>query len=173
MDTDLVLTVIGDDRPGLVEKLAAAISAHNGNWLESSLSQLAGKFAGIVRVQCDAAALPDLRAALNALDGLRITAEIAGSRDAGPRRSLQLSLVGHDRVGIVREVSQVLARHTVNVESLDTWTSSAPMSGDTLFHADATLTATPALDARQLKGDLEAISAELVVDITLDEILSV
>ena len=46
--TFLVLTVIGDDRPGLVEQLAAAISEHRGNWLESSMAHLAGKFAGIV-----------------------------------------------------------------------------------------------------------------------------
>ena len=44
----LILTVIGDDRPGLVEQLATAISSHHGNWLESSMSHLSGKFAGIV-----------------------------------------------------------------------------------------------------------------------------
>ncbi|MBL8502453.1 MAG: glycine cleavage system protein R, partial [Rhodocyclaceae bacterium] len=49
-DTFLVLTVIGDDRPGLVGELSAAISSHQGNWLESSMSHLAGKFAGIVKV---------------------------------------------------------------------------------------------------------------------------
>jgi predicted amino acid-binding ACT domain protein len=47
---------------------------------------------------------------------------------------LKLALVGHDRIGIVREVSQVLARHAVNVEKLETHTASAPMSAETLFH---------------------------------------
>ncbi len=54
-DTFLVLTVIGDDRPGLVGELSAAISSHQGNWLESSMSHLAGKFAGIVKVAVPAA----------------------------------------------------------------------------------------------------------------------
>ena len=45
-DQFLILTAIGDDRPGLVGELSAAISAHQGNWLESSMSRLAGKFAG-------------------------------------------------------------------------------------------------------------------------------
>ena len=35
--TSVVLTVIGDDRPGLVEQLASAISAHEGSWCESSM----------------------------------------------------------------------------------------------------------------------------------------
>ena len=50
METYLVLTVIGDDRPGLVEALAETIAAHEGNWLESRMSHLAGKFAGLLRV---------------------------------------------------------------------------------------------------------------------------
>ena len=50
MTTYLVLTIIGEDRPGIVESLAEIISDHSGNWLESSMSQLAGKFAGILRV---------------------------------------------------------------------------------------------------------------------------
>jgi len=36
MSVSLVLTAIGDDRPGLVEQLSTVISRHNGNWLESS-----------------------------------------------------------------------------------------------------------------------------------------
>ena len=50
MNTYLVLTVIGDDKPGLVESLSSVIADHQGNWLESSMSQLAGKFAGILKV---------------------------------------------------------------------------------------------------------------------------
>ena len=50
MTTYLVLTAIGEDKPGLVESLVRIISDNSGNWLESSMSQLAGKFAGILRV---------------------------------------------------------------------------------------------------------------------------
>jgi glycine cleavage system regulatory protein len=167
----LVLTVIGDDRPGLVEQLAAAISAHHGNWLESSMSQLSGKFAGIVCISVDQAQLDPLKAALASLPGLRITAEAgatAGAAEA-PQRRLKLSLVGHDRIGIVREVSQVLARHAINVEELATHTASAPMSAEILFHASAELTAAANLDARALTRELEQISNDLMVDITLDE----
>ena len=50
MTTYLVLTAIGDDKPGLVESLAQTIASNAGNWLESNMSQLAGKFAGVLRV---------------------------------------------------------------------------------------------------------------------------
>ena len=63
----------------------------------------------------------------------------------------------------------MLARHAINVEELATHTASAPMSAEILFHASAELTAAAALDARALTSDLEQISNDLMVDITLDE----
>ena len=127
-DTFLVLTVIGDDRPGLVGELSAAIAAHQGNWLESSMSHLAGKFAGIVKVAVPAAQAEALKAALGKLAALKVTAESSAEKSVPAGRRLKLALVGHDRIGIVREVSQVLAKHSVNVEKLETHTASAPMS---------------------------------------------
>ena len=166
----LILTVIGDDRPGLVGELSAAISAHQGNWLRSSMAQLAGKFAGIVEVGVDSANTAALSAALVQLKGLKVTIETATTKKSAlAGRRLKLALVGHDRVGIVREVSTVLANHAVNVESLETHTSSAPMSAAVLFHAVAELTAAPGLDAGALTRELERISHDLMVDITLDE----
>lgn len=169
MSVSLVLTVIGDDRPGLVGQLSAAISKHGGNWLQSSMSHLAGKFAGIVCVNIEAGHLDALKTELAALPGLRVTAEVSEDKEAPASRRLTLALVGHDRVGIVREVSQVLAKHAVNVEELSTHTASAPMSAEILFHATAELTASPALDTHALVRDLEQISNDLMVDITLDE----
>lgn len=170
MTQHLILTVIGDDRPGLVGELSAAISGHGGNWLRSSMAQLAGKFAGIVEVAIAEDKANALRDALGRLEGLKVSAESAAVQKSAPAgRRLKLALVGHDRVGIVREVSQVLANHAVNVESLETHTSSAPMSAALLFHAVAELTAAPGLDAGALTRELERISHDLMVDITLDE----
>lgn len=171
-ETFLVLTVIGDDRPGLVGELSATISSHQGNWLESSMSHLAGKFAGIVRVAVPEAQAASLRAALGQLAAFKVVAESAGGKSAPAGRHLKLALVGHDRIGIVREVSQVLARHAVNVEKLETHTASAPMSAETLFHAQAELFAGAGLDARALKAELERLSDDLMVDITLDETIN-
>ncbi|CAG0928829.1 hypothetical protein RHDC3_00893 [Rhodocyclaceae bacterium] len=168
-DSYLILTVIGADRPGLVGELSAAIAAHQGNWLESSMSHLAGQFAGIVRVAVPATQAEALKSALGKMAALKVMAETAGEKSAPAGRRLKLALVGHDRIGIVREVSQVLARHAVNVEKLETHTASAPMSAETLFHSQAELQAGSGLDARALKAELERISDELMVDITLDE----
>src|SRR4051812_3506563 len=44
MQIPLVMTIIGPDRPGLVELLASLVAEHGGNWLESRMSHLAGQF---------------------------------------------------------------------------------------------------------------------------------
>lgn len=168
MTQSLVLTAIGDDRHGLVEKLASTISRHEGNWLESSMSRLSGKFAGIVRIEVPDEHVTRLSKALSDLPELRVLVETSGpeiTSAAGARFSLQL--VGHDRLGIVREVTTVLARHAVNVEKLVTGTASAPMSAEMLFKADAELLAAPGFDIAALQDDLERISADLMVDIDL------
>lgn len=170
-DSYLILTVIGADRPGLVGELSAAIAAHQGNWLESSMSHLAGQFAGIVRVAVPATQAEALKSALGKMAALKVMAETAGEKSAPAGRRLKLALVGHDRIGIVREVSQVLARHAVNVEKLETHTASAPMSAETLFHCEADLTAASDIDTRALKAELEKLSDDLMVDISLGEIL--
>ncbi|MFO1378989.1 MAG: ACT domain-containing protein [Chitinivorax sp.] len=170
MSVFLVVTVIGDDQPGLVEQLSATISHHGGNWLESSMSHLAGKFAGILRVEVAAARAEELKAALGQLAQLKVMAETAvGQPKRGPNRRWQLSLVGHDRIGIVREVSQVLAQYDVNVEKLTTHTAPAAMSAEIMFHAHAELEADAGLDQAALQRDLERLSDDLIVDIDLQQ----
>ena len=83
-----------------------------------------------------------------------------------------LGFVGQDRPGIVRQISHALARHGVNVEELSTECASAPMSGETLFKAQARLFVPPDCDLTVLRRELEKIAADLVVDVSLQPIQS-
>ena len=173
MNTSIVLTVIAEDRPGLVELLAQTVNQHGANWLESRLARLAGKFAGVVLLEAPSEQVDAMLADLDGLTerGLRVHAERTGEEDdpaAGLPR-LDLELVGHDRPGIVRAVSEALARARVNVDRLTTERTNAPMSGERLFRATAQLRLPADLDAAQLRRQLEAIAADLVVDLSLIE----
>src|SRR3954471_12692623 len=112
----LVMTVIGADRPGLVQMVAARVADHGGNWLESRMCRLGGQFAGILRVEVAQEKRDDLVNALRTLevDGLRViihaeggVGATAGKADAEerPKGSLvNFELVGNDRPGILRSV---------------------------------------------------------------------
>jgi len=167
--TTLLLTVVGPDRVGLVEALAKRVAAAGGNWESSRMARLAGQFAGMVLVTVDDRRVDALVAELRALDGsgLQVTARTIPS-PASPTRGerVQLALTGSDRPGIVRDVSQILASHGVNVEELETALSSAPMSGESLFTAQATLTVPSSVALSDLRSALEALGGELMVDLS-------
>jgi glycine cleavage system regulatory protein len=80
-----------------------------------------------------------------------------------------LELVGSDRPGIVHKISEALAARGVNVDELNTECEGAPWSGDTLFKATARLRAPKGLDLDQLRESLEAIAADMMVDISIGE----
>lgn len=167
MTTNLVLTVIGDDKPGLVEALSQAIANNSGNWLESSMSQLAGKFAGILRVSVADAEADKLIAALQSLSpDLNLLIERAAADGPGESfLTVTLNLVANDRPGIIREISRALAGLSVNVEKLSTRCVSAPMSGETLFKAEALLQVPADLDLQRLQLELEHLADDLIVEI--------
>jgi glycine cleavage system regulatory protein len=170
MSTSLVLTVIGDDRPGLVETIARTVADHGGNWVESRMSRLGGKFAGILLVEIVAEKRDALIQALQSLSthGLRVLAEASEKHSAREFKPVRLELLGQDRPGIVRDVSRALAQRGVNVERLTTECVSAPMSGEVLFKATAELLLPAGTTLDALREGLESIANELMVDITLD-----
>lgn len=171
MKNTLVLTFVGEDRPGLIQALAQAVTSHHGNWLESRMSELAGQFAGIVKVEVSPAHTDALRSALLALSGPSFSVVIASSSmkvHASGGRELRLSILGNDRPGIVREIAQALASRQINVVEMDTDVRSAPMSGDQMFSASARIAVPHGLDLDDLNAQLDAISNALTLDIDLD-----
>ena len=167
MTTPLVITVISADKPGLVESLAQVINRHGGNWLESRMARMAGQFAGILRVDVANDQLEALRIDLDGLSaqGINVQVAISGQADEPQQRTLQLTLVANDRAGIVHEVSRVLASHGVNVESLETECTPAPMSADLLFKARALLGMYPQTDLDALRDALENLTDDLMVEL--------
>jgi glycine cleavage system regulatory protein len=171
--TDLVITLIGTDHPGIVEAVAAAVADHGGNWLEGRLAHLAGKFAGILRIEVADERAPALQAALAGLEraGLKVVAEPGGvPAPAGPHRAMEVELLGLDRPGLVREISSLLARRGVNVEELATDVYSAPMAGDAMFRARARVNIPAEIDHDELRRSLERLAGDLMVDIRLAEV---
>jgi glycine cleavage system regulatory protein len=165
---DVVLTLIGPDRPGLVEAVAERVTAHGGNWLESRMAQLAGQFAGILRVELPPERVDALQESLRELEtrGLKVLTHL-GAAQPGARLAMELETVGQDHPGIVRDVSQVLLRHGVNIEELTTDRFSAPMAGGLMFRARLRLGVPRGVDTARLCSDLEQIAHDLMVDLKL------
>lgn len=170
MQKQLVITVIGPDRPGIVETLAAAVTNVNGNWLASSMSELAGQFAGILQVALPESAVAPLKAALSALPDLQITlAEGSDGAELDESSQLLMTVTGNDRPGIVHELATVLHRLDVNVVDLTTGCEAAAHSGAPLFYAHALVALPVSISQEQLVSELESLSDDLMIDIDREE----
>ncbi len=169
MDSSLIVTLIGPDRPGLVRAVAAIARTAGANWVESRMAQLAGQFAGIVRLEIAPENLLQLENALRSLEteGLRVTVERGLEGTEAALQSVRLDLLGHDRPGIVQEITDVLLRHGVTIEGLETSCERASMSGERMFRACAGLGVPAGTDLHLLQDDLESLANELMVDLEL------
>ena len=171
MRKSLVLTVIGDDRPRIVEALADQVLAVGANWEESRMARLAGKFAGLLRVSVDGDRAAELARRLTALQGgLTVVVEQTGDAPADDGRALRIELVGNDHPGIVRDISRALAAQQINIEELETDVTSAPMTGELLFRARAHVRVPSSVTLDSLRDQLEALAGELMVDLDVEHV---
>lgn len=169
MTTNVILTVVGSDRPGLTGTLADAVLGAGGNWLESHLARLGGKYVGSVLVELPAERLPALGDAVRAIDaaGLTVTIVEAGATAPVAGHALNLEVVGQDRPGIVREVTAALATLGVNIDEFSSNAEHGSWSGERLFRAEAVLSVPDAVGSDAVRDALERISGDIMVDFSV------
>lgn len=172
MRVSLVFTFISDDHPGVIEDISRTVADHGGNWLESEMCQLAGKFAGIIRVNAPEQNIHRLGNALqqHSAKGLKITLEQGANEQ--PEKTvaqlLTLSIIGLDRPGILHEVTFALAEHSINISQMSTELTHAPMAGEALFNANARIEVPESVNLQVLQEQLESVANALTVDIALE-----
>lgn len=168
MQTSLVLTVLGSDRSGLVKSISEAVKAHQGNWQESRMVHLAGQFAGLAHVSIAEEQAAALIQALTELqtDGLKILVQQGTPAAIESRTSLTLELLGHDRPGIIHDITRQLAALNVNIEELESEQRAAPMSSELLFYAQLRLGLPTGVSADDVQGAFEAMPDPLTVDMS-------
>ncbi len=173
MQSSVVITIVGPDRPGLVESISRIVEAGEGNWTHSRMAHLGGQFAGMLFIETVEDRVVSLIDSLKALEseGLTVTAvpgqsTLAGKENSGDGDTVEVELVGQDRTGIVRQIAAAIAACGANIEDLATECFSAPMSGEKMFRATARVNLPQTVDAAKLQSDLEAIAHDLMVDLT-------
>ena len=169
--TSLVITIIGPDRPGLVSAISDKAAEFGANWADSLMANLAGQFAGIVHLQVPTRNADFLIAALRALEspGMHLTIAKGAEGSTGAARKIKLDLVGQDQPGIIRNISNQLAKLGVSIQKLQTQIRSGAMSGEQMFHMQSTLMVPASVDDEALRDGLESLANELMVEIELDD----
>ncbi|WOJ94017.1 ACT domain-containing protein [Congregibacter variabilis] len=169
MTTRVLISFFCDDRPGVVEQLSGLISEHDGNWLDSQLSRLGGRFAGVLQAQIPNSQHAALSEALSELESVGITTSLtdAGDPVSDILSTQRVTLLGPDRPGIVRELTRALRSAGFNVRSLETAVETAPMSGEPLFRAEARIELDNNSRLDELEWKLDAMAEAMTLEIDL------
>ncbi len=161
----LIVTIIGDDKSGLLENLSGVVTEHKGNWLASSMSVLAGQFAGILQISVDDEYYRELCEALSLIPGLTISfAE--GKEQKIWQKSPSLIIHDADRPGIVKDVSKVLTLHNIEIKEITTHCKYLWQSNDNQFYAKVKFNMPANFDATALSADLSQLSDSLTLELS-------
>ncbi len=170
MHKTCLLTLAGDDRPGIMDTLAATLLRHGGNWLESRLAHLGSQFAGVVRFEIDDSRLDALRHDLQHQDVMELAVSVKVEETTPADtfgRKLLVTILGLDQPGIVSALVSAFAERQINVEDFRSSTESAAMSGELLFRAEASILVPDDQSSESIREITETIAASLDLDVDL------
>jgi glycine cleavage system transcriptional repressor len=167
----LILTAIGPDQIGLVQKLSEFISRHGCNIEDSKMAVFCGEFAVILLISGDGANLVKVGRDYRQIEtdtGLSISIKTPAVRHAAESfLPYKLTASCMDHPGIVYHISGVLSSLGINIESMETKTYSAPVSGTPIFQLEADLAIPTRTNVNQLRERFAEIQREENIDIEL------
>ena len=164
----IIFTLVGKDKPGLVESLAQTVFKLGGNWLSSNFSHMAGHFAGFVQVELPSDEVEELINQFEQHPDLQINLVSGEAPEEQEEDTAIIEIMGNDKPGIVQELTSVLSQFNINIVRFDSELGSAPNWGGSLFKAKATIAVPHNFDLDPLRESLEEIANDLVVDVTIE-----
>ena len=165
----LILSAVGPDQLGLVEKLSQFIARHHCNIEDSKMAVFCGEFAVILLISGDGVNLVNIARDYRAIEmetGLSISIKTPSTRKtAAALLPYQLTASCMDHPGIVYQLSGVLSRLGINIESMETKTYAAPVSGTPIFRLEASLSVPAHTNINTLRERFAEIQREENIDI--------
>ena len=172
MQKNLVVTLMGQDHIGIVDHVTDIIVKYHGNIKESKMARLGGEFAMLLLISIDPEKLEILESAISNLqdEGYQLFYKETSPKKAEKFKGwvpYEVIVTGADHEGIVNQVTHQIAKQGINIESIDTQTSSAPMSGTRLFSMNAIVLVPPKKSFHEWANKLDEVADELNVTIDL------
>ena len=120
MKSIFITTIVGDDRPDIINALAKTTRSLGGEWIKSKVSRLDGQFAAIMKVSIDEAQKEKLNQTLEK-EFADITFSYAEVREVQPEHTNihDLVLDCDDRPGLTKEITRALYDLNLRPENLE------------------------------------------------------
>jgi len=170
-DNYLVLTALGNDHPGIVDRLSMAIVESGCNIMDSRMTVLGGEFAVLLLIAGKWNALAKLENALNTIkDELNLyiqTKRTEKSRYPENLLAYRVEVVAIDHPGIVYQIASFFSAREINIRELMTSSYSAPHTGTPMFSLDMIVDVPAHIRIANLREDF----LEFCDDLNMDAIL--
>ena len=166
----LLVTIVGPDRRGLVAEITEDVVTNHANIEESRMARLGGEFTILMLLSLVDEQRKELLNDLKSLEDQGLTV-ISKPTDFSRLKVFEgfvpyeISVIGADHEGIVHKVAEYLAEERIQVETMDTRVTRAPMSGTPLFSMIANVQAPPEITLKGLRQRLAELGDSLCVDV--------
>ncbi|MHB8453845.1 MAG: glycine cleavage system transcriptional repressor [Acidiferrobacterales bacterium] len=168
----LVISAVGQDRPGIVNDLSRAVLDGGCNVEDSRMTVLGGEFALILMISGSWNAIGKIEAMMPALSkklGLAVVTRPTEERALRPGLvPYAVDVVSMDHPGIVNKVANFFSARGVNIEDLNSWTYPAAHTGTQMFSLNMTISVPADLHIGRLRDEFTDFCDELNVDATLE-----
>ncbi len=172
MENNLVISALGNDRPGIVNELSKAILEHGGNIGESRMMVLGGEFAMMLLVNGSAEAISHLQQKLPEIGEkleLTLIAKVTRPADNSEKRlPYRVTVVSMDHPGIVHDISDFLSSRNLNIEEIETNTYPAAHTGTPMFSLEMTISVPADSSVRALRDEFLLFCDDLNLDASLE-----
>jgi len=170
MAVRLVLTLVGNDKPGIVDALTGFLAERGYNIEDSRMAVLGGEFAGMLLVAHDGPTRSeDLISEIEALTGMTVAIKETDAQATGaPGIPFHLHGYSMDHPGIVHALAHEVASLGANIEEMETTTTPAPVSGTPLFDVRMRISLPVEVSINQLRLRMAEVSEERNIDIQVE-----
>jgi len=169
MPKNIVLTLTGRDKVGIVESVTSVIAKRDGNVESSRMARLGGEFAMLMLVTVSDKEFASLDQDFQQLRGEGYQVSLLQTEDDSKKYAgwlpYEIEVTGADHEGIIHDISHHLAAQGINIESMDTSSTPAPMSGTPLFMMKGVVLVPPQLHFHVWSDALEEVGDKLNVSV--------
>ena len=166
----MILFLVGKDRPGIVDDVSTLLFEAGANIEDSRMAVMGGCFSIMTLFSCTKEQLKDISAGLESLEdqGFETSLRRAEDPSTAPKRAelpLKIELSAMDHPGIVQRVVNILRRHNVNIQSMSTEVTRAPLSGAPMFGLNLEAAVPAEKPVAKVKEEISALAAEMNLDL--------
>jgi len=172
MTHQLVISAMGEDKPGIVKAVSKYILDCGGNIAESQMSILGGEFVLMTLVTGEALVLEKIESGLLSLTdpmGLTVIAKHTKPKVAKLEGvPYKIEIIAMDHPGIVHDVTDYLAKHGVNVQELATDSYAAPHTGTPMFALNIEIAIPSMVNVAEFRRSFNEFCDDMNLDVNLE-----